>query len=1199
MSSKGWAAFTFSSTWAWVCLLTLGCGKVENPQAVAVATSADSAQGPTAVIAEWVKASDQLSYRSLAKPIADASEGTTTRFERVPAKLSGLSFVNQLKFENFHQNYYLVAGSGVTVGDYDDDGLPDVFMAGQDAGSRLFRQTEPWVFEDVTESAGLPLEDGWASGTAFADMDGDGDLDLFVCYRGSSNRYYINLGNGKFRGTEFALDAPDRTAPTMVAVMDADLDGNLDAYLVGNRLQRWQEKFQYRLKFNKDDQGLRVPAPGYERDVMFVNGRHLVELGTKDHLLLNPDPKRDQVPRFKLAKDQEMGLIGDLSLGLAATWFDGDNDRQPDLYVSNDFEGPDHFYLAKSGKFVESTGDSLAATSLYSMGADYGDLNNDGWLDLITADMSNTTHFKSKVMMGDMNNLGWLLDWAEPRQAMRNFVHINAGTGEFLESAFYSHLSSTDWTWTVLCADLDLDGREDVFFTNGLYRNLQDADFSDELKRLQQEDAGLEAIAELCRKQPLFAEKNLCYRNQGNLIFEECGEQWGLGESGISHGAVMADFDRDGDLDLIVNNQNEQASLYRNTTDSGARVLISLRGRESNFHGLGARVVIQADGLKQTRYISSSRGYCSGTEPIAHFGVGESKQIDQLTVYWPSGKTQSFEDLAVGRHYRISESEGSQQETNPQGPSQAAETPLFAEQDSSSLGIDFEHAENAHNDFAVQPLLPNQISKMGPALATGDVNQDGLADFYVGGARGQAGALYLQSKDGTFRRLASELFEEDSQFEDTGAVLFDADGDQDLDLYVVSGGNFAKLPDEEAGDGEDAEEAANEFQDRLYVNQGDGSWSKAALPRIAQSGQVVAASDFDQDGDQDLFVGGRIVPHQYPGNPGSLLLINDGGTFEVQSPPGFEQSGMITDAVWTDTNGDGWQDLVVTVEWGSVRLWQNDQGVLTETTAVAGLADSLGWWMSLAAGDFDNDGDQDLFVGNWGLNSKYKASRDYPVSLYAGDFGDGNIQLVESWTKQGKTVPVRGLSCSSNAMPFIKKRFNTYRAFASASLEELYTPTCLDSAATLQVNTLASSVFLNDGKGNFNRADAPPLAQLAPVMSVDTTDVNGDGVIDCLLAQNNFTPQRETGRANGGLCLLLQGMGDGSFEAIWPNQSGVHVRVDTRNSAVFDMNQDGQQDWLIVPNGDRPRVLYRTSQQTAPNYQRAEAEVRPLAAVQK
>lgn len=352
MSSESLVASAYACRWLVILLLIMGCGTADDPQAgdpVEVAKTQES----IAARAEWVNESDQLSYRPLAQPGLRAGSGSTAKFERIPAKLSGLNFSNQLAFENFHQNYYLVAGAGVTVGDYDDDGLPDVFMAGQDAGSRLFRQTEPWIFEDVTESAGLPLQDGWASGTAFADMDGDGDLDLFVCYRGSSNRYYINLGNGKFRGTEFALDAPDRTAPTMISVMDADLDGNLDAYLVGNRLQRWQEKFQYRLKFNKDEKGLRVPARGYERDVMFVNGRHLVELGTKDHLLLNPEPQKDQVPSFKLAKDQEMGLIGDLSLGLAATWFDADNDRTPDLYVSNDFEGPDHFYCAEDGKFVE------------------------------------------------------------------------------------------------------------------------------------------------------------------------------------------------------------------------------------------------------------------------------------------------------------------------------------------------------------------------------------------------------------------------------------------------------------------------------------------------------------------------------------------------------------------------------------------------------------------------------------------------------------------------------------------------------------------------------------------------------------------------------------------------------------------------------------------------------------------------------
>lgn len=455
-----------------VSLLFHGCGGKPNQEGTVVFSS------DLNNMSQWVEYSDHISYRDLASPINESSK---TKFKRIPGSESGLEFVNELSFKNFHKNYYLVDGAGVTVGDYDGDGLPDIFMAGQDSGSRLYRQTAPWVYEEVTEAAGLPLEDPWASGTAFVDMDNDGDLDLFVCYRGSPNRYYINLGNGKFHMTEFALEPGDRSAATMIAVIDVDRDGDLDAYLVGNRLQRWQEKFNYHLQFTVGEDGKRKPSPGFERDVMFVNGQHMVELGTQDHLLLNTKPVADQPPNFQLAK-QKSGLATDWSLGLAATWFDANNDRSPDLYVSNDFEGADHFYQNNRGQFVESTANSLAATSLYSMGADYGDLNNDGWLDFITADMSNTTHFKSKVMMGDMDSLGWLLDWAIPRQAMRNFLHINAGTGDFLESAFFSHLSSTDWTWSVLCGDLDLDGREDIFFTNGLYRNLQDADLANEMQ---------------------------------------------------------------------------------------------------------------------------------------------------------------------------------------------------------------------------------------------------------------------------------------------------------------------------------------------------------------------------------------------------------------------------------------------------------------------------------------------------------------------------------------------------------------------------------------------------------------------------------------------------------------------------------------------------------------------------------------------
>ena len=462
------------------------------------------------------------------------------------------------------------------------------------------------------------------------------------------------------------------------------------------------------LQLVKLPDGTHTLDPAYDRDIALVHGRYVVELGTSDHLLVNSGTLADGPYEFQLA-GAESGIAPDLGMGLAATWFDADNDRWPDLYVSNDFTSPDRFYCNEGGKFVERSGERLAATAMFSMGADQGDLNNDGRLDLITADMSFTTHFKSKVNMGDMNDIGWLLDTAEPRQAMRNFVHINTGTGRFLETARFSHLASTNWTWAVLCGDLDLDGREDVFFTNGLIRNFQDADRNEQLTRMIRKSASREEVVEYERNQPIMREKNLCFCNKGGLRFKDVSSEWGLGEESISHGAVMADLDRDGDLDLVVNNQLAEASLYRNNTTEGSRVLVSLRGGKSNSHGLGARIVLEAGNVKQTRFVTSARGYASGAEPVTHFGLGHATTIDTLTIYWPSGRTQQFTNLLAGRHYRVTEAD--MQLPDDQGPVEP--TPLVAVS-AADLGLDFKHEEDPFDDMAVQPLLPNKVSMMGP-----------------------------------------------------------------------------------------------------------------------------------------------------------------------------------------------------------------------------------------------------------------------------------------------------------------------------------------------------------------------------------------------------------------------------------------------------------------------------------------------------
>lgn len=1101
-------------------------------------------------VEEWKEVSEGLESRLL----AEQKEAEGSRFTKIEGGEIGVDFANLLKRENIKN--YLLSGAGLTVGDVDGNGLPDLFLVSQDGANKLFKQMAPWEFVDATAASGILETNAWGAGAAFVDLDNDGDLDLFLCNKGSLDEVYLNQGGGRFVGNFYGAGDPTHRAPTMVAASDYDRDGDLDLYRTETRMFGLVEMFGSKVQTVKDEYGEWRADPRYNGEFVVVDGLPR-EMGTRDYLFRNDGPENGLVRYTDVTR--EAGLSLEKEHGLAAVWWDINNDMAPDLYVSNDFHTPDHLYQNDGkGGFVEVAEEALPYTSWSSMGSDFADINNDGWFDYLSTDMSATSHFKQKTMMGAMVDTAWFLDNLEPRQYMRNALQVNTGTGKFLDVAFYAGLDSTDWTWSGIFGDLDNDGLEDAFFTNGIERNVQDSDAAAARIKAKSEGATEEELHEQLLSGPRFKEKNLVFKNQGGFEFSNESESWRLDDETVSHGAVLVDLDRDGDLDLVVSNMNDPVGIYRNDSSGQKAILVSLVGEESNRFGLGARIeAVLSDGQKLSRMVTSSRGYMSGVEAVTHFGLGENELVKEMVVRWPSGRVQSFADVKAGYHYRVSESG---EEANEEEEVEA----LFVAEEG-RMGIEFQHRENDYNDFISQPLLPNRLSQFGPAMEVGDLNGDGRLDLYFGGAEGAEGALFFQGDDGKYDESVSEVLKGDVNYEDVAAKMFDADGDGDLDLYVVSGGASRRRGSER-------------YRDRLYLNDGKGAFERAAdgtLPDVLESGACVEAGDFDGDRDLDLFVGGRHVPGNYPTIPQSVLLRNEGGKFEkVESV--VNEAGLVTGAQWGDFDGDGRLDLLVACEWGPVKFYQNTPEGFVENTGVAGLAKFTGWWTCVQVGDLDQDGDLDFVAGNFGLNTKYKVDAEHPATLFAHDFGgQGKLQLVEAKSKGGKLLPVRGRSCSASAMPHLLKNAPSYTAFASMSLQDLYTPQALDEAIRLEANTLATTVFWNDGKGRFKGEALPTLSQLAPVMDIAIADLDGDGLVDIALGQNFNGAQRETGRMNAGLGVVLTGDPEGGFRELWPAESGFFQRDDLRGLVAKDLDGDGAIDLITANNGSQPRVFKR------------------------
>ncbi len=1072
-------------------------------------------------------------------------------FELLDPKKVGIDFYHKWN-DLLGQNRNTATGSGVAMGDYDGDGLVDVFLPRTTDGGRLYRNLGNFRFEDATDKSLIgPGQGRWTLGASFADIDNDGDLDLYVCGYRCPNHLYINRGDGTFeeKSKQFGLDYFGSSI--IMSFADYDLDGDLDGYLVTNHHPPPAD-IEYRLEY--DQRGVpRVPEEyrEFHDTIRMPEGDYgVIEVGQYDHFYRNNgDGTFTDV-------SGPAGIHGN-DKGLAATWWDYNNDGYPDVYIANDFFAPDYLYRNNGdGTFTDVAAEVLPHTPWFSMGCDVGDINNDGLFDFIGTDMSERTHYRSMVAMNDMYADGWYLERPIPRQYMRNTVFLNTGVERCLEIAFLTGLESTGWTWSPRFVDLDQDGRVDLHVTNGMSRDWSNSDH-----KLAAQKVGAINSATFTKywdQQAPLLQPNIAFRNAANLKFEDVSRAWGLDYEGISFGTAFGDLDGDGDLDLVINNLDDMVSVYRNNGTSGHAIKIRLQGIVSNRWGIGATVSIRAGRQPQASYLTISRGFMSSSDPTIHFGLGDATTADELVVDWPSGHRQSFKNLAADRSYTITEPDGAPPKRK--SPDLPTTRPMFARTD--ALGK-LTRYEEPFDDFSRQPLLAFRLSQLGPGLAVGDVNGDGHEDVFLGGAKGNWGTLVANEGAGKWADVSSLFppWNDNSGSEDEGVLLFDADADNDLDLFLVSGSV-------ECEPGDPA------LRDRLFLNDGSGTFVTAPdgqLPDLRDSGSVAAAADYDHDGDLDLFVGGRSIPGRFPETPDNRLLNNQAGTFRdvtVEHAPELQKTGLVTSALWSDVNADGWLDLLVTHDWGPIKLFVNQQGKLRNATNSAGLAEALGWWNGIAGRDLDGDGDIDYVATNLGRNNGYRVTADRPAKLFYGDFaGDGRRIAIEAqYDEQGRLVSRLNKPQVEKALPFVEAAYPTYREFASATLAEIVGEKQLHDALELTANAADSVVLRNDGQAHFTIEPLPVLSQVAPGFGVVMTDFNADGLTDAYLVQNSYSSRREIGQLNGGISVLLLGKENGQLAVAPFVQSGLVVPGDAKSVVTSDLNGDNWPDVVVGVN---------------------------------
>lgn len=1074
---------------------------------------------------------------------ADAADGAKQLFELLDSGKTGVNFVNHVKDqEKFniltYRNFY--NGGGVAIGDINNDALPDLYFTANQNKNRLYLNKGNLTFEDITDKAGVGGTMAWSTGTTMADVNGDGLLDIYVCNSGDvngnlkKNELFINNGNLTFseKAKEYHLD--NEGYSTHAAFFDYDLDGDLDCYILNNSF-RDPAKIELYRKVREQ------PSPGGHK-LMRNDGNVFTDV------------------------TQQAGIYSsEIAFGLGVAVSDLNGDNLPDLYISNDFWERDYLYMNNGdGTFSEELTTRINYCSTSSMGADIADINNDGHPEIFTTDMLPGDNYRLKTTMAfdpyHLEDLKYRANYHY--QITQNCLHLNDGKADFAEIALLSGVAATDWSWGALIFDFENDGNKDIFVSNGILKDIMSMDFlefiSDQVKvsRVNGKDKFdyLKFISQIPSK-PL---QNYAFSNVGNLQFSNNAAPLGLAQSSYSNGAAYGDLDNDGDQDLVVNNINSPCFVYRNEARQQGKnhfVKVSFQGTDKNRFGIGAEVRIKTKNGSMVLQNFNTRGFQSSIEPSLIFGLGDIRTVDSLEVRWPDGKVQVLTDLKSDQSLLLKNAEARPTVKH------ASETiaPLF-EQVQHKLPADIAvHRENRYNDFDDEILLSRMLSTEGPRLIYGDFNKDQRTDFVLPGAAGVADKLFLQQANGQYVFQANPAFNSDAAFETTCGAATDFDRDGDMDLIIGSGGNELSMP-------------RSNFLVRLYINDGTGKLTPnpAASPPALGNFSTLKVADIDGDGDDDLFLGARNVPGNYGLPPRSFLIRNDQGTWADITPPPLANIGMVTDASWADTDKDGDNDLVVVGDWMAVTIFQNDNGSFANKNAIG---NSNGWWNRIQGADLDKDGDIDFVLGNWGLNTKFKAAAEKPLTMYVNDFdNNGKSEFIINWypPMEATTFPFPTKPELTSQLPALRKQIQRYEDYGNKTYDSLFSDDIRSRSLRYDANYLQTSILWNNG-GSFELVPLPVEAQFSPVFAIAADDLDGDGNMDIWLGGNFYALKPQVGRHNASKGVYLKGTGGRSFTYFSPNASGIRVEGEVRDAAVVNLNGTKH---LIIGRNNAPVLLF-------------------------